>query len=739
MKSLPEYRRTEPASADDAHLSDYLSILLDNWRLITLIAAAVLVLGVAYAFLGQPVYRADALIQVEDNTPSTSDAISELTAMFDNKATIAAEIELLGSRLVVGTSVGILHLDVEAKPRYFPVVGRWFARRASLDTDALATPLFNLRRFAWGNERIAVSRFDVPASLREQAFTLVAKAPQTYELRSPDDTLVLTGTVGRLADGLLSGLPVHLLVTELKARPSTEFRLTRFSTQTTIFNLQNDLKVAEVERQSNVMGVTLDGEDPAHIADIVNTIAQQYLKQNRDRKSAEAEQTLSFLALQLPEVRTQLELAETRYNAYLEQHGTLNVPEEGRLLLQRMVEIKTHMLELQQQRDELIQRFNDAHPSVAALNAQIATLQRSSDDMTQQLSLRPQTEQGSLGLLRDVQVDTQLYTNLLVRTEQLRVLKAGQVGNVRLVDSAVVSEKPVRPKKLLVIPLALLLGLLAGVAAAFIKKALYGGVEQPEAIESEFGLPVYAMIPRSTEQPRVMRQQVNGVPGVHVLALSEPDDLAIEALRSLRTALQFASLDAANNVVMVTGPSPNTGKSFISVNLAFVLASLKKRVLLVDGDMRRGELHGALGVPRVRGLADVLRGADLEACIKRDVLPNLDFLSAGVRAPDSAELLTSERFTAVMKYAQSRYDLVLIDTPPVLAVTDACLIGTHAGTTLLTLRHGQHPLSAIGEAIKRLNRAGVPIKGALFNDVPRTRVGYGAYHAESYEYKIKHD
>jgi tyrosine-protein kinase Etk/Wzc len=739
MKSLPEHRRIEPAPADEAHLSDYLSVLVDNWRLIAAIAAAVLLLGALYAFLGQPIYRADALIQVEDNTPSTSDAISELTAMFDNKATVTAEIELLGSRLVVGTTVGILHLDIEAKPRYFPLIGQWLARRASMDTDALVSPWLNLKKFAWGNERIAVSQFDVPASLREQAFTLVAKASQTYELRSPDGQVVVTGKVGQPAEGLLSGLPVHLLVTELKARPSTEFKLTRFSTQTTIFNLQNDLKVAEVERQSNVIGVTLDGEEPARVADIVNTIARQYLKQNRDRKSAEAEQTLSFLALQLPEVRAQLELAETRYNAYLEQHGTLNVPEEGRLLLQRMVEIKTHILELQQQRDELIQRFNDAHPSVAALNAQISTLQRTSDDLTQQLSLRPQTEQGSLGLLRDVKVDTELYTNLLNRTEQLRVLKAGQIGNVRLVDQAVISEKPVRPKKLLVIALALVLGLLAGVAAAFLKKTLYGGVEQPEAIENEFGLPVYAMIPRSMEQPRVMRQQVNGVPGVHVLALSEPDDLAVEALRSLRTALQFASLDASNNVVMVTGPSPNTGKSFISVNLALVLASLKKRVLLIDGDMRRGELHGALGVPRVRGLADVLRGADLESCIRRDVLPNLDVLTAGVRAPDSAELLNSERFTAVMKYAKSRYDLVLIDTPPVLAVTDACLIGTHAGTTLLTLRHGQHPLSAIGEAIKRLNRAGVPIKGALFNDVPRTRVGYGAYHAESYEYKIKND
>jgi tyrosine-protein kinase Etk/Wzc len=739
MKSLPEHRRIEPAAADEAHLSDYLSVLADNWRLIAAIAATVFVIGALYAFLGQPIYRADALIQVEDNSPSTSDAITELTAMFDNKATVAAEIKLLGSRLVVGNTVGILHLDIDAKPRYFPVLGRWFARRASMDTDALASPVLNLKKFAWGNERIAVSQFDVPASLREQAFTLVAKSSNTYELRSPDDRLVLTGTVGKSEEGLLSGLPVRALVTELKARPSTEFKLTRFSTQTTIFNLQNALQVAEVERQSNVMGVTLDGEDPAHIADIVNTVAQQYLKQNRDRKSAEAEQTLSFLALQLPEVRTQLELAETRYNAYLEQHGTLNVPEEGRLLLQRMVEIKTHMLELQQQRVDLIQRFNDAHPSVAALNAQISALQQSSDDLTRQLSLRPQTEQGSLGLMRDVQVDTRLYTDLLARTEQLRVLKAGQIGNVRLVDNAVVSEKPVRPKKLLVLALALMLGLLAGVAAAFMKKALYGGVEQPEAIENEFGLPVYAMIPRSLEQPRVMRQQINGVPGVHVLALSEPDDLAVEALRSLRTALQFASLDAANNVVMVTGPSPDTGKSFISVNLAFVLASLKKRVLLIDGDMRRGELHGALGVPRVRGLADVLRGADLDACIKRDVLPNLDFLSAGVRAPDSAELLTSERFTAVMTYAKSRYDLVLVDTPPVLAVTDACLIGTHAGTTLLTLRHGQHPLAAIGEAIKRLNRAGVPIKGALFNDVPRTRVGYGAYHAESYEYKIKHD
>jgi tyrosine-protein kinase Etk/Wzc len=739
MKYVSDSRQAGSTSFDEVYLSDFLSVLIDNWRLIAAITSTVFLIGVAVAFLAPPVYRADALIQVEDNTPATPDAITELTAMFDNKASVAAEIRLICSRLVIGASVELLHLDIEATPRYFPLLGRWFARRASASNDTLVSAPLGLAQFAWGNERISVTRFDVPGPLREQAFTLVAKAQQTYEMRSPDGELVLSGRVGQEANGLISGNPVRVFVAALSARPDTEFELIRFSKQSAISDLQNDLKVVEAERQSDVISATLEGDDPARIADILNVVAAQYLKQNRDRKSAEAEQTLSFLASQLPEVRAQLEMSETRYNAYLEKHGTLNVPEEAGLLLRQMVQTKTRMLELQQQRNELIQRFNDAHPSVAALNAQIATLQLSSDDLTRQLSQRPKTEQGSLGLMRDVKVNTGLYTNLLNRTGELRVLKAGQIGNVRLVDAAVVAEKPVRPRKTLVIALGMVLGLLAGIGVTFLKKTLYGGVEQPELIENEFRLPVLAMIPRSAGQARLARQQRNGLPGPHILAMRAPDDVTVEALRSLRTALQVALLDASNNIVMLTGPTPDTGKSFVSANLAFVLTSSKKRVLLIDGDMRRGELHSYFGVKRREGLTEVLRGGDLHASIRREVVPNLDLLTSGAVASDSAELLSSGRFIQILEYEKSRYDLIVIDTPPVLAVTDASLIGVHAGTTLLAMRHGRNSLPTIGETIKRLNRAGVSIKGALFNGVPRTHIGYGSYQAPSYRYTVKDD
>ncbi|MDR5754855.1 MULTISPECIES: polysaccharide biosynthesis tyrosine autokinase [unclassified Caballeronia] len=727
--------RTTGERNDESSPRDSLRVIADNWRLIAITSVAAITLAAVYAVFAPPVYRADALIQVEQSTPDASDSLGALAALFDNKATTAAEMELLRSRLVSGESVKLLHLDIEAKPRRFPLIGDAIARYMGAASDTLIEAPFGLKRFAWGNEKIAISQFDVSPRLLEQPFTLVAQGNGAYQLLSPSGERILDGRAGQLAQGEYLNRPVQLLVSVLDALPSTQFTVTHLSTQRTIDALRDDLKIQETARQSGVIGVALDGRDPERTADVVNEITRQYLKQNRDRKSAEAEQTLAFLNKQLPELRAQLEDAERRYNAYLQKHGTLNVPEEARLLLQQMVDTKTRLSELEQQRSEMVETFNDAHPSVTALNAKIDALRRMSDDIARQLSTRPQTEQGSLSLLRDVRVTTELYTGLLNRAEQLRVLKASQTGNVRVVDTAVVEEQPVRPRKALVIALGAVFGVVAGVAMAFFRKSLLQSVEDSEDIERELGLPILAAIARSEVQMRIERDKRRGVQGRRVLTIVAPDDIAIEGIRSLRTALQVAMLESANNVVMLTGPSPSIGKSFLSLNLAALLGSLDMRVLLIDADLRRGELGDTLGLQHSKGLADVLRGADLESAIRRDVLPKLDLLTCGARTSDAAELLTTSHFGEMLDRVKSRYDLIVIDTPPVLAVTDASLVGKHAGITLMVVRHAHHSMRAIRETTKRLNHAGVAVKGVLFTDVPQSRVGYGAYSTGLYEYK----
>jgi tyrosine-protein kinase Etk/Wzc len=733
-----ENRYTDVSSGEELHLSDYVQAIVASWRTIAVITLATVVLGTAYAFLAQPVYRADVMIQVEDKTNNNNgkDTLQPLSGMFDTKPTTSAEIELLRSRLVTDETVRKLHLDIAAQPHYLPIIGGLVGNLVNGKWGFSLPPFINLAGFAWGNEQINVSRFDTPKDLYGKTFMLVAGPGDTYVLNDPDGVPVLSGRVGEDAHGTTALGPVTLHVDKLVGRQGTQYELTRASTLGTVERLQKALVVGETTLLSGIIGVSLEGRDSKLTADIVNNIARQFLKQDVDSRTSEAQHMLAFLDQQLPQLRKELDGAEQRYNTFRNSHGTVDLSEESRLLLQQVVENKTKLIDLQQQRAELSQRFTAHHPSVAALDAQIAALQGAQSVMTRNVSTLPDTEQTALRLLRDVRVNTELYTNLLNSAQQLRIVKAGQIGNVRVVDFAEAADEPVRPKRVLVILISFAVGLMIGIVVAFVRKSLYGGVERPDEIESALGVPVFAVVPRSEQQLRLQQNVMLRRQGLHVLAAQSPQDIAVEGVRSLRTSLQLSIGSAKNNVVMLTGSRPDAGKSFLSVNLAALVASAGKRVLVIDGDMRRGDVHSHFGVRHQPGLSDVLRGGDPHAAIQREVLPGLDVLPKGSLPSHPSELLMSDRFQTMLDELKHKYDLVIIDTPPVLAVTDSTVIGKHAGTTLLVIRHGRHPLDEIAETVKRLQNGGVNLKGVLLTDVPHaSSVLGGSYRGGYYGYE----
>jgi tyrosine-protein kinase Etk/Wzc len=334
-----------------------------------------------------------------------------------------------------------------------------------------------------------------------------------------------------------------------------------------------------------------------------------------------------------------------------------------------------------------------------------------------------------------VEVNNQLYTALLNSSQELQIAKAGTVGNVRIVDHALPPLKPSKPRKALILALSMVLGLFLGVVAVFLQRALRNGVEDPSVVEQQLGLPTYASIPYSDEQRRIMRAVKRGGGGSQILAAVDPTNLAIEALRSLRTSLHFALLESTNNVLMLTGPSPGLGKSFISLNLGAVLAMSGKRVVVVDADLRRGHLHEYLDSERAPGISDYVVGnVELPGIIKKTTVENLSFISTGSIPPNPAELLLHDRFTEMVKTLSEQYDHVLIDTPPVLAVTDAAVIGRLAGCTLLVLKAGEHPLRAIEDSARRLRQAGVQLRGTLFNQVGLGTGKYGYSYGYGYKY-----
>ena len=721
MSAMP---LAEMQDDDEIDLLGLLDVLIDARWLIAGITALVLVLGGAYAFLSSPIYEANSLIQVEDSKPGAAGALGDAASLFDIKSPATAEMEILRSRLVVGKSVDDLQLYVTATPKYLPLVGRWLGRRAT----ELSNPGFmGMGGYVSGTESIRLGLLEVPAALEGKPLLLVA-TEGGFKLRGPEDELLVQGKTGTPASFGSDQSQGRILVTELKAKPGAYFIVSRSSRLGVIEQLQKSLAISEQGKQSGVISVTLQGNDPQKIARTLNAVGTNYVRQNVERKSAEAEKSLDFLGGFLPQLKKQLEESEVRFNKFRNENGTFDLGTEGKNYLDTAVKLQASLLELQQKRREQSAQFTAAHPVIQTLDAQIAAVTREIAGLTSKVETLPNTEQDLLRLTRDVKVNSELYLNLLTSSQQLRLVKEGKVGNVRVVDAPVVPERSIKPQRAQILAISLVLGMLLGMGLAFLRNSLRPGIKDPADIESATGLHVFATVPHSAEQEKLTKLIKAQAPGNHLLAINQPEDPGVESLRSLRTALQFAMLDARNNIVLFTGPTPGIGKSFTSTNFAAVLGAGGKRVLLIDADMRKGHLHQFFGMKRGEGLSELITGTRvLGDVVRRNVAPNLDLISTGTMPPNPGELLMSPATLQLLESLSGQYDLVLIDTPPVLAVSDTQVIASHAGTVFLVARAEVTALGELQESVKRLGQAGVAVKGVVFNDLDTSRQRYGGY------------
>ena len=732
---------SQPAPAnlpdeDAIDLASILDTLFDYRWLIVGIALATALLGGVYAFLATPVYRANILLHVEDSPASSKNLLGDTGSLFDLKTAATTEIEIIRSRRVVSHAVDHLRLYIDAAPKYFPVVGAWLAGRSH---DLSAAGLFGYGGYAWGAEQIDVAVFNVPEMLEDREFTLTAGDNGRFHVTGNSGAVEFHGETGTMLNSKTANGNIELLVTSLAAKPGAQFLLSRTSRLATIEKLQRNMAIVEKGKQSDIINVELEGNQPQLISAVLNQIGAEYVRQNLQRKSEEAEKSLLFLDQQLPELRRQLERSETRYNEFRNRNGIVDLGEEGSALLQQSVSAQLKRTELNQKREELLVRFTSAHPDVLGLDKQLQGIDSEIKATAAHIKRLPMLEQDVVRLVRDVKVNTDLYTSLLNVTQQLRLLKAGKVGSVRLLDAAAVPEQPIKPKRALILIVALFLGLFLGVVGALIKKTLFGGIDNAHEIEKTLGVPVYASVPHSKKQQELFSKLHAKLPFVSLLATNTPTDAAIDGLRSLRTALQFSMQEAKNNIILITGATPNLGKSFISANFAAVLGAAGKRVLLIDADFRKGYLHQYFDLGRKTGLSDLIAGAtSLEAVAHKEVSGNVDFISTGDLPPNPSGLLLHANFGNLLASLANSYDYVLIDTPPILAVSDALIVGPHAATILMVARAGISAVSGVEESIRRLNHAGMSVQGIVLNDV-KSRPGrynsrFGKYRHIEYSY-----
>lgn len=712
-----ENNKQDVKENDEIDLGRLIGELIDHRKIIISITAFFTLLGIIYAMFAMPVYQANAMIQVEQKQANA--ILSNLSQMLpDSQPQSAPEIALLQSRMVLGKTVDDLNLQARSEEKFFPLLGAGWARMTGKSENNLV-----------------ISRLYISGATDDSESEITLKVLGKNSFLVKGDDFELKGRTGELIED--KGL--SLKVEHINAPEGTEFSIVYVTRLKAITDLQDVFSVSDQGKDTGILTLSLLGSDPELIKKIVNSISRNYLDQNISRQAAQDAKSLDFLDQQLPKVRSELDVSEDRLNAYRRKSDSVDLSLEAKSVLDQIVNAENQLNELTFRESEISQLYTKEHPTYKALLEKRKTLQEERNKLNKRVSAMPETQQEVLRLSRDVESGRAVYMQLLNRQQELNISKSSAIGNVRIIDDAVTQPKAVKPNKALVLISGVVLGAILSIGLVLLKTFLRRGIESPEQLE-ELGINVYASVPVSetftkTATDTIGWKRKTEVDSYDFLAINNPADLAIEAIRGLRTSLHFAMMEARNKILMISGASPNAGKTFISSNLSAVIAQSGKKVLLIDTDLRKGYLHKLFNVNNKSGLSDYLSGkSEIESVVTSSKEAGFDFISRGMSPPNPAELLMHRRFAELISWANSNYDIVILDTPPILAVTDAAIIGNYAGTTLVVARFELNTAKEIAVSIKRFEQSGVNVKGCILNGIVKKASSYYGYGYSHYGY-----
>lgn len=718
-----------PDDDDEIDLGRLIAVLWAGKGWVALVAALAAALGVAVALLTPPTWQADALLQLEKRGGNLV-LPESMTNLFGDAPESATEIEILRSRLILGQAVAELNLDWRAEPRRLPVIGHAVA------AYGLPLPAANfLAPFARRGAAIRLEFLEVPPEWLGEEMVLTRTGADGFRIRLVDGTSH-DGQVGQTLRVADAGFAIRVGI--LTGAEGGEYLVRQVGTARAIADLRGALSVDERGRNSGVLGVRISAPDPARAERMLNAVTEAYVRQNIARSAAEAESSLRFIDAQLPEARAAVTAAEEALNAFRQAQQSVDLSFETQALLTQIGSIENELTALLAQEDDLSQRYTPNHPEYRRLLTQRSRLEEQLAGLRAEVEQLPTTQREVLNLTRDLEVEQQIYTQLLTRAQEVGVLRASTVGNVRIVDTAQTAPAPIAPRRSLIVALALVLGLMAGAALVLVRQWLRKGIQGAAEIEA-LGVPVFATI---NHAPAAEPARGRGRHGkLAILALDDPADLAVEAFRSLRTGLHFGMLDAASHSIAITSAAPEAGKSFTSVNLAVVAAQAGQNVLLIDADLRRGHLRRHFGVPRnAPGLAEVLAGeARLDEVAVEGPVAGLRFVPTGRYPPNPSELLMRRTLADLIAEADGRFDLTILDCPPALAVTDPVIVSRAVGSTLVVVRYDVTRPAELVALRRALEQGGAGVTGAVLNgfDPRRAKAGYSYHYAYNYRYDYR--
>jgi tyrosine-protein kinase Etk/Wzc len=733
-----------------------LTLMRDHIWEIVVTTVVVLTLAVGYLLIATPIYSADVLLRVDPPEPNALGLALQNQEMLPAPApSPVTEMAVMHSRSVLDPVIDRFRFDVSVTPNKIPILGDIAEKFATPGEPA--APWLGLKSFAWGGERIRIGALDVPRELEEEKLTLTALDDGAYELRGPSDQLLVKGVVGTP----VTNNGVSMLVKELDARPGTKFQVIRWNELDAIKRFEELVKVSDKVKDSGLLQIEYTDRNPDKATEVANALGQQYLASAIASRQLNDTTTLAFINGELPRLLTDLKKSEDDLKHFRSTAQSMQPTAEAQAYLQGGLDLDRQIAGLQLQRTQLLDRYTADSRWIQSVDTQLAQLKDAKAKFNGHFSGMPSSERESVDLIRAQKVAETIYLGMVQKAEQLQVRRASTSGGAHIVDQAIRPHRPIKPQPALVLSGALILGLVSGVTLVFMRRHVMIGVTDPKYVERRMSVPVFGEILFSQQQLLLDRIAAGAgrksLPGLggrsnlpfqkasidtqfrgsaadmgtadslnrdnsRILAARFPHDTSVEALRNVRTSVTRDLAHARNNVLMVIGPTPSAGKSFVAANLAILHAEIGSRVVLIDADMRRGHLASLFSGSNRGGLSEVLaERMALRNALRPTSVDGLTFLSCGVRPENPAALLMKPRFKDVLERLAGQFDLVIIDTPPFLAVTDASIIASEAGASLLVLRSGMQSEEEIADTVKKMERAEGRIAGAVFNGIPLRR------------------
>lgn len=733
---------------DEIDLMALLFAILRGWKVILFFTVLGLVIGILYSRYVNPTFKSDALIQIEENSKGVAALGADISELIGSEVSKAqAEAELIRSRMILEPVVNLLHLRIRLSDPNVSAIDR--IRNNSTDTQINKPEGVSLKT---EDGVVSISQFNVSQEYLNQPFTLTRSATGFVLSNGFDD---FKGQIGKTH--LFKGTDgqIQIKVDDLPA-DGYSVNITKQSLQTTTEQINSALSVVEKGKQTGIIQLSLTGANQQQTSLILKQIVLSYIDQNQSRGSEETTKTISFMETQIPTLKKKLEDSEAVFNDFRKKYGTIDVGKEAELLLTENSQIDAQLNELKLKKADLTTYYTEEHPLVVQINEQLAVLNARKNEIDDTIAGLPEIQREFLQLSADTTINREIYLTLLKNYEQLKIVKAGQIGFARIIDLPISTYKAIAPKKLQIMILAMLLGAMLGTMLVLLKNMLRNVVKDPERIEGKTGVPVVATIPRS---PLLTRLRKNKKAPNRLLAYVDNNSLSYEAIKSLRTNLMFGMpvqgrAGQRAKVILITGESPGVGKSFISANLTEVFAQLDKKVLIIDADMRLGELHRMFSMSQDNGLADYLsqdkthlsksnaqttevitsqESSNLASFIHPTGIDNIDFMPRGQHPRNPASLLANGSFNHLMAELNLHYDYIVIDSPPVLAASDAMILAQHADKVLMVTRYDDSIEGQLVYAVNQMNKANIKVDGIILNDVQQGIMSKYSYHY-SYAY-----